>query len=125
MTIKQLILYHHLAQQPPAVNGLPERWTPPEQQQHQRHKVPEVIQRALPGIRTRDYVAMRKRTAFLLSRTYVCEEVAIVLLKAGLEARPLLIALRCLSLLLLLRHQGCSCGGWQHVSAVIRDERML
>ena len=93
VTLKQLLHYSDFAQEVVSSGNVAARstTTPPseqqQQQQQQRHRVPEVIQRALPGIRTRDYRAMRKRTAFLLSRTYVCEEAAIALLKAGLEVR--------------------------------------
>jgi hypothetical protein len=55
-------------------------------------RVPQVIRRAVPGIRSRQFLEKQRCPCFLLSWAYVCESAAVMLLRQALEVRTCCIA---------------------------------
>ena len=73
VTIKQLLQQHYAQSSTQSTNTA------------RKHTLPDVVKKALPGIRAREFNEARKHPLFPYSRVYVCEAAAIQLLKLGLE----------------------------------------
>lgn len=86
MTLKQLLALHKLEQQEAMCGGRDLGRAQAAVEASTR--VPLFIRRALPGIRAREYSSMIKHPLFVLTRAFVCEHVAVRLLRTALEVRP-------------------------------------
>lgn len=84
VTLKQLLAWHYTQE---GESSLLASTCISTSTAKRRSTVPSVIKRAVPQIKAREYVRVAHRPDFLMSRAFVSQAAAILLLKAAVEVR--------------------------------------